>query len=298
MNKILTSDVAGEIVEELSDFDVTAKFYPISYEQEQFVMDTLDDVNNNNPQNNDTFVIYTFENDPEYEDYIKNVGVASPEFDIDPDWDAVDMPPLEGDSTLTEPKPQPEPILLQPWEENPDDYYFQNGQYKLQSEIEANPFYQDCADGSTQQSMRNDLVWAGDRWELQDPCWDHGGRFQDLIDVEGKQQIFDDSPMGQSLLQNYIAQFGFPKFIILEIIPKNDNVSSSPRAFQTIVLRKPEFSQILSEWNKLPIKEVALKNNTRNQIYKIDYTTLAYIVKDMINREPSMPYTAEIAGYS
>ncbi|NBV77771.1 hypothetical protein EBR66_06425 [bacterium] len=76
--------------------------------------------------------------------------------------------------------------VVQPWQENPDDYYFQDGEYRLQSEIEANPFYQDCADGSTQQSMRNDLIWAGDRWELQEPCWDHGGSLQAMIDAEGR----------------------------------------------------------------------------------------------------------------
>jgi len=75
---------------------------------------------------------------------------------------------------------------IPPWEENPDDYYFRDGEYKRQSEIEANPFYQDCADGSTQQSMLNDLIWTGGRWELQEPCWDHGGSLQAMIDAEGR----------------------------------------------------------------------------------------------------------------
>jgi hypothetical protein len=30
----------------------------------------------------------------------------------------------------------------------------------------------------------------------------------------------------------------------------------------------------------------------------MDYTTLAYAIKDMINRETSMPYFAEVGGYS
>jgi hypothetical protein len=89
-----------------------------------------------------------------------------------------------------------------------------------------------------------------------------------------------------------------PISIILEIIPKDGSVSSSPRTFQMIVLRN-QFPEIYSEWVKLPINKVGLNpNNTRNQIYTMDFSpdveSLVYTIQQMINESPSMPYTAEV----
>lgn len=90
-----------------------------------------------------------------------------------------------------------------------------------------------------------------------------------------------------------------PTSIVLEINPKDASVSSSPRYFQMIVL-KEQFPQIYFEWNKLPIKKVGLNpNNTRNQIYTMDFSpdvaSLVYIIQQMINESPFIPYTAEVA---
>ena len=89
-----------------------------------------------------------------------------------------------------------------------------------------------------------------------------------------------------------------PTLITLEITPKDETTSQSPRTFQMIVL-KNDFPEIYSEWQKLPIKKVALNRfNNRTQIYRMDFSSdvesLVYTIQQMINESPSMPYTAEV----
>jgi len=115
MNTILNSGIAGGMTRVSSNFDATAKFYPTSYAQEEFILDTLDNVNSNNPANNDTLATYTFQTDQKYLDYLQDSVVGWAKSDIVGEGDISDRPetdsPIPDIGPITDPRVEPGPII-------------------------------------------------------------------------------------------------------------------------------------------------------------------------------------------
>jgi hypothetical protein len=76
------------------------------------------------------------------------------------------------------------PPIIPPWEENPDDYYKQNGVYRLKTDVDI--IERNCADGTTQVFSEDDFIWDGDSWILRNPCWDHIGDQDEMNAEEGR----------------------------------------------------------------------------------------------------------------